>query len=137
MSFLPGFFPGSVDSDSSPTVYTTTMAAGFALSAFGYTRSPWVPPAYEIGSISNQPIPGQTLVALYYSPGAGGSTIGFSGHIAATLSGLKIWVNGVQYPFTTDWQEISPAEGNFTQGLWTGGAAPQFEEFSFYDIEIK
>ncbi len=89
-------------------------------------------PAFAIGSIDAQPLPGTTLNLLI--SGSGGNAIAFSGNQMATLGGKTVRVDSVSYPFDgADWAYDSGDDQ--TVGLWDT-AGPTFVNAGAYFVEI-
>jgi hypothetical protein len=86
------------------------------------------------GSIDAEPIPGHDCVALYYAS-AFSAVICFEGDVTAMLAGRTAWIDGVEYPFTQDWQ-YGEEDGNYTIAGWDTGK-PVFVAGSSYFVEIK
>jgi len=83
------------------------------------------------GSIDAEPIGGTTLTFLI--TGSVGATISFAGNITATVAGLSVWVDGVEFPFDgVDWT----FDGEETVASWDT-AGPTFVNTVTYFIEIK
>ena len=111
---------------SSASGYTFTMTAGTLVFVTGYISG-------GTGSISQQPIPGQTLRQFVSSFGT--TNIKFEGNIAALLSGLTVHVGGVSYAAGFSGWSYNGGEGA-TVGTWASGG-PIFVASSVYAVEIK
>lgn len=85
------------------------------------------------GSISQEPIPGQTLRQFVSSFGT--TNIKFEGNIAALLSGLTVHVDGVSYAAGFSGWSYNGGDGA-TVGTWASGG-PIFVASSVYAVEIK
>jgi hypothetical protein len=107
-----------------PFVLTAGADSGFV----GYSDGTLLP---AFGSISVQPISGETMTALASSGGAG--AVYFIGDIVSLLSGNTVWVDDVEYPFDSfDWT----FSGGLTGAEWSA-EAPTFVDTVQYDVEIK
>lgn len=80
-----------------------------------------------------QPIPGQTLRQFVSSFGT--TNIKFEGNIAALLSGLTVYVNGVSYASNFSGWSYNGGDGA-TVGMWASGG-PIFVASNVYAVEIK
>ncbi len=112
---------------SSASGYTCTMTAGTLGFVVGYVSGG------SVGSINQQPIPGQTLRQFISSFGT--TNIKFEGNIAALLSGLKVYVNGVSYASNFSGWSYNGGDGA-TVGTW-GSGGPIFVTYNVYAVEIK
>lgn len=108
------------------SAYACTLTAATLVFAKGYIRG-------SIGSISQEPIPGQTLRQFVSSFGT--TNIKFEGNIAALLSGLTVHVDGVSYAAGFSGWSYNGGDGA-TVGTWASGG-PIFVASSVYAVEIK
>lgn len=113
-----------------PVIFSCTMTAGvFSGVVQGYGNASSGSP---MGSINQQPIPGQVfrqLTSGFFD------TAGFEGDITGVVAGLRVWVDGVEYPFDgTDWAYNSGI--NSTVAQWNT-AGPVFVNTVSYFVEIK
>lgn len=108
--------------------YSFTMTAGDYLgSAQGYSDGSLFP---VFGSINAEPIPSNPLLALF-TPTL--KIISFDGDAETLLTGLSVWVDGVEYPFDgSDWE----FGGSDTYATWDAGG-PTFVDGVQYFVEIK
>lgn len=108
------------------SAYACTLTAATLVFAKGYISG-------GTGSISQEPIPGQTLRQFISSFGT--TNIKFEGNIAALLSGLTVYVDGVSYASGfSGWSY--DGGGGATVGTWASGG-PIFVASSVYAVEIK
>lgn len=109
--------------------YSFTMTAGDLVATVqGYSDGS-VSSAF--GSIDAEPIPATDLQFLI--SGGAGNAIQFAGDQTALLAGKTVWVDGVEYPFTTDWSYDGSSS---TAAEWTSGG-PTFVNTVVYFVEIK
>lgn len=113
-----------------PVTYSCTMTAGNTsgvLQGYGNASS-----GIPMGSINHEPIPGQVLLQLtsgFFDSAA------FEGDVTGIVAGLRVWVNGVEYPFdNADWAYNSSLDA--TSGIWNT-AGPVFVDTVSYFVEIK
>lgn len=119
-------------------VYSGGVAYSFNMTAadyFGFVQGFSDGGLFDaFGSIDAEPIPGHDCVALYYAS-AFSAVICFEGDVTAMLAGRTAWIDGVEYPFTQDWQ-YGEEDGNYTIAEWDTGK-PVFVAGSSYFVEIK
>ena len=100
---LPGLDPRMLTATAKAQWPVVTLVAGStgygdygyhdgSMSSDGYTKG---------GSISAEPIPGETLTTLAHDPAGGGSFLLFAGDIRALLAGLTLYVDGNAYSLGT------------------------------------
>lgn len=108
------------------------MTAGdFASAIQGYLSSGNYAGLPAIGSISAEPIPGNPLQVLI----SGNPQVAITGDVTATVTGLTIWVDSVEYPFDgADW--AYDGGNDITNATWVS-AGPTFVDTVTYFIEIK
>lgn len=128
------FFAPSVFDPGGVFATTMTSGNGFGGTVFGFIDDVF---AATFGSISQEPISGEVLRALV------GTFVMFEGDLVSELSGLTIWVGGVEYPFdgddwTLDSDGSSTGVANSTYASWSS-AGPDFSPGTGeqYAIEIK
>lgn len=133
MSFIPGWFPTHILASSAPSAPTGlffNMTAGdFSEAVQGYSDGTQVT---AFGSIDVEPIPGNDLSALFTGVSDG---ISFHGDVTSIVTGLTVWVDGVEYPFDGfDW--VYSSGSDLTSGVWNVGG-PVFVNTAIYLVEIK
>jgi hypothetical protein len=84
-----------------------------------------IPP---IGSIDAEPISGEVLDACIENNSI--LVIAFVGDLTATLAGLTVWVDGVEYPPDSDWSFSGVT-------FYSSNSPPVFLDTVSYFIEIK
>lgn len=128
MTFPFPFIPPKVTAGG----YSCTMTAGVDGGDAGFS----VAGAY--GSINAEPVPGETCEAIGTSGGAI-FIVSFTGDITATLSGLHVWVDGVDYGAGEDIGLGAGWHVNAGSTLWarTSPTLPTFSNGVGYLIEIK
>jgi hypothetical protein len=90
--------------------------------------------AVAIGSIDQEPIPGEILAGLV--SGSAVNEIVFDGDVTAIVAGLTVWVDSVEYPFDTDW--VYDGGNDWTIAQWASSStAPPFVNTNMYFVEIK
>lgn len=109
------------------SAYACTLTAATLVFATGYISGG------STGSINQEPIPGQTLRQFVSSFGT--TSIKFEGNIAALLSGLTVYVDGVSYASGFSGWSYDGGDGA-TVGTWASGG-PIFVASSVYAVEIK
>lgn len=112
-------------------VYSFNMTAG---QAGGFVQGYESSGAFgsPFGSIDAEPIPDHALVFLLSGLS---KSIAFSGDAVSLLSGLTVWVDGVEFPFdAADWN-FNSGTGN-TGGTWDD-VGPAFVDTQSYFVEIK
>lgn len=113
--------------------YSCTVTVGnYSSALFGYEKAPGTYGGF--GSINVEPIAGQTL-ALCYCNHWTLFSVAFVGDISATLAGLHVWWDGVDYGIgdvTTRW------DFDDTYTVWSiSTGLPTFVNASTKLLEIK
>jgi hypothetical protein len=115
-----------------PSGPSFNMTAGSAFDFYyGYSNGAGDLPL-TFGSIDVEPFPGNELIVFL---GGGFQVVQFDGDIVALLSGLTVWVNGVEYPDSfTGWSLVSGR----TEGSWVNEeSGPAFADGNTYLVELK
>lgn len=120
------FVPPPPFRTSSASGYSFTMTAAMSGFVTGYV-------AGSAGSISAEPILGQTLLELWSLSGL--AVIAFDGDVTGLLSGLTVYVDGVSYAAGFSGWEYDEG-GDATYGTWASGG-PDFVDAGVYAAEIK
>ena len=121
---------------------TAGTATYFSIPAVGYNAdaggsggfSPWA----NFGSIDAEPLATGDLLTLvsFVQSGSNLGAVYFSGDRVSELSGLSVWVDTTEYPFTgVDW--TYSGENGKTYATWSHNTGPVFANTVSYDIEIK
>jgi hypothetical protein len=84
-----------------------------------------IPP---IGSIDAEPITGEVMDVCVENDSA--FVIAFVGDLTATLAGLTVWVDGIEYPPDSDWSFSGVT-------FYSSNSPPEFLDTNSYFIEIK
>ncbi|HEY8359355.1 MAG TPA: hypothetical protein VIL30_18040 [Ramlibacter sp.] len=92
--------------------------------------------ASGIGSLSSQPIPGQTMLGLAFLLEFGQSSAIFQGDIAGLLNTLTLYVDDVAYPLADANPTYSEID-NETSASWSDLNGPQFANGVSYAIRIE
>lgn len=108
------------------SAYACTLTAATLVLATGYISG-------GTGSISQEPIPGQTLRQFVSSLGT--TNIKFEGDVTALVSGKDVYVDGVSYASGFSGWSYDGGDGA-TVGTWASGG-PIFVASSVYAVEIK
>lgn len=108
------------------SAYACTLTAATLVFATGYISG-------GTGSISQEPIPGQTLRQFVSSLGT--TNIKFEGDVTALVSGKDVYVDGVSYASGFSGWSYDGGDGA-TVGTWASGG-PIFVASSVYAVEIK
>lgn len=127
MLFVPpvGWKKSAPPAPSGPSFNMT--AGAFSGVVFGYSDGSGLP---AFGSIDAEPIPGHDLIA---NVSGFSQAITFAGDAVSLLSGLTVWVNGIQYAANfSGWGLF----GSDTQGSWSSDG-PDYADGNSYFIEIK
>lgn len=109
-------------------VHAFTMTAGAGdLGYNGYSDGTFFP---EMGAISNQPIDGETMMALIRIPESDSTALYFNSDLTGLLAGSTLVIDGVDCPLVeANWEEPFMAATYDTPGVI-------FEDGESYDIEI-
>jgi hypothetical protein len=96
--------------------FTVTAANGFD-AIMGYSST------FSVGGISAQPIAGHDLELFYSTIGGGSTTIQFPGDLMSELTGVRIFVDGVELILDTPWETGAgvTAAGSNTEVFLTAG----------------
>lgn len=112
--------------------YSCTLTIGNSSGVlYGYAKSGDLQGFGPFGSISGQPIAGQTLDTLYWDNPSTAFFAAFAGDILSTLTALNVWVNGVNYGGAGSWDNSSG-----THTVYEGASGPSLTSGS-YLVEIK
>lgn len=111
--------------------YSFTMTAG---DYFGFA-SGYGGPGEDVGGISNEPIPGQTLLMFLGPSFTNSADILFAGDILDIVNGLTVWVDGIEYAAGNDgWEYDSIVDAT---AIYWASSGPIFTADLNYFIEIK
>lgn len=108
--------------------YSCNVTAGAVSTLRGYNVS--VP----IGSIDNQPVPGQAL-NYCYTNGTSLFYVAFAGDVSTLLAGMHVWLDGVDYGIGDSTYRFNYSSGT-TKWRITSGYTPMVDGNTYF-LEIK
>lgn len=123
---MVAFFAHTMPFHRNASGYSFTMTAAMSGPVTGYV-------AGSAGSISAEPVSGQTLLELWSLSGS--AAIAFDGDVTGLLSGMAVYVDGVSHAAGFSGWAYDEFDGA-TYGTWASGG-PAFVDAGVYAVEIK
>ncbi len=130
MMFMPMFSP--THAPAGVTMVAGEFEAGPGLYVYGYGDGDATPTS--IGSITGEPVAGQTLGTLIYITFQQQSVINFHGDIVSILASKTLYVDGVPYSLS---EAQYDNEYDLTAVAWHEDTGPIFANGVSYNIRIE
>lgn len=117
-------YPSGSEGDYPPATMTAEAFTYLTVDLIGYSSDP------EAGDISDEMLPGETVLGIAMFVATGWVQMGFAGDIQTLVAPLELWVDGVNHGVGS----TSLSSGN-TIKLWTSGIV--FEDAEDYELQLR